>query len=273
MGFSGLQFDAYSPALRIPDLSGTGRRDFLRMLTSQDQALVGLRGDLGSKGFGPGADVDRLLSRLDDAMEAAVGLMAPLLCIDFGPLPAAPPTARPKTTITPEQAGLLFIPTPTSETPQDQAPPTPPDPAFVSSVDGALADLGQRADRYGVMLGFRSDLAGFASIDAALRRANCPYFGIDLDPPALLRDQWTADEIFSRLGHLIRHVRARDANVGSERRVQPTSLGRGDTNWPQLLSNLDAAGYAGWITIDPTELTDRVAAAAVGLAHLRMAMR
>jgi hypothetical protein len=46
-------------------------------------------------------------------------------------------------------------------------------------------------------------------------------------------------------------------------------IGRGDTNWSQLLSNLDGADYGGWVTVDPLELPDRVAAATGGAAHLR----
>src|SRR5947209_7479942 len=55
MGFAGLHFEAYGAALRIPDLSATGRREFLHLLSNQSQHLVGLRADAGPKGFGPGA--------------------------------------------------------------------------------------------------------------------------------------------------------------------------------------------------------------------------
>ena len=55
LGFDGLQFDAYSPGLKIPELSRSGRREFLRLLSSQDRQLVGLRFDVGPRGFGPGA--------------------------------------------------------------------------------------------------------------------------------------------------------------------------------------------------------------------------
>src|SRR5829696_4340304 len=86
-GFTGLQFEARTAALDIPELSGTGLREFMRLLTAQDQQLVGLRLDLGTKGLGLGADVDRELSRLISVMEAAKGLAAPLVCVDLGRLP------------------------------------------------------------------------------------------------------------------------------------------------------------------------------------------
>jgi sugar phosphate isomerase/epimerase len=56
---------------------------------------------------------------------------------------------------------------------------------------------------------------------------------------------------------------------GADRRTQPAVIGRGDVSWDALLSDLGAAGYRGWITIDPTELTDRLTAAKAGLTRLR----
>ncbi len=270
LGFSGLQFDAYSPALRIPELSGTGRREFLRVLAGQNQELVGLRVDAGPKGFGPGADVDRMLGGLDLVMEAAKALAAPLICMDLGPLPEPPKVAKPKPKVTAKQAGLILLPEsfePATEDVDDASPPA--DPAFVAQVDAALADAAARADRYGVMLALRSDLSSFAALDEVLRRVRCPWFGVDFDPAAALVDAWPMDEIFSRLGASIRHVRARDALKGTNRgRTKPAMVGQGDISWGELLANLDGAGYAGWISIDPVELTDRMAAAAQAMKYL-----
>lgn len=270
MGFAGMQFDAYGPSLRIPDLSGTGRREFRQLLSGQNQQLVGLRVDLGSKGFGPGADVDRLLHGLDRALEAAVGLIAPLVCIDLGSIPEPERTATPPPKITPKQAGLILLPESFAVPAIDPVTANPPpDAAFVSQVEAALGELGELADRYSVVLAFRTDLSSFAAIDRTLRSVRCPWFGVDFDPAAALRDEWSMDEIFSRLGSDIRHVRGRDAIGGVNHRTKPAIVGRGDIQWDQLLANLDAAGYAGWITLDPVELPDRLVAAAQGLKHVR----
>lgn len=268
LGFDGLLYDAYSSSLSLPELSQTGRREFRQVLAAENRQLIGLRADLGPKGFGPGADVDRLLSRLDKAMEAAAGLQAPLLCMDAGPLPEPPAEALPAPAVTPEMAGMIILPPPVAA----PAPATAPahlDEKLASHVDAALFELGRRADRYGVTVALRSDLASFAALDRALRAASCPWFGIELDPVAVLRDQWSLDETLSRLGGFVRHVRGRDGIAGSGQRTTPAIIGRGSTEWATLLSALDAAGYAGWITIDPLELADRSAAAAAGLAHLR----
>lgn len=273
LGFNGLLFDAFSAELDLPSLSVTGRREFRHVLSAQDRQLVGLRVDLGAKGFGPGADVDRLLAQFDDVLQSAAGLVAPLVCVEAGPLPEPPRQSKPAPKVTPEMAGLILIPTltaaPAPEVTQDPLPPQI-DPVFVAQVDGAMAELGRLADRYNVTIAFRSDLSSFAAVERALAAARCPWFGLDLDPVAILRDAWEVDEIFSRLGPLIQHVRGRDAVCGADRRTKPMSIGRGDTKWDRLLSNLDGATFRGWITLDPMELPDRAAAATAGLKYLKL---
>src|SRR5438045_8586855 len=269
LGFTGLLFDAYSSALALPGLSSTGRREFRHVLRSHDLELVGLQGGLGANGFGPGADLDRVIDRLDRAMEAAAGLAAPMLALDVGPLAELPRSDSPKAAVTPEQAGLLILPTPVPA-PKAPAPVVAPiDQALLDSVGGALTEIGVRADRYNVTVAFRSSLASFAALENAILGARCPWFGVDLDPVALLRDDWDADQVFSQLGSLIRHVRGCDAVRGADRRTKPAVIGEGSVEWHALLARLDASGYHGWITIDPVELTDRVEAARRGLAVLR----
>lgn len=266
-GFAGIQLDAVSPLLDVTTLSQTGRRELIHVLSSNDQQLIGLSADAGPKGFGPGADIDRILSAAQKIMEAAKSLGAPLVCIDAGPLPEPEATAPPPR-VTPQDAGLIIIPTPPPP-PKEGRPVPGPDPAVLSHIDNALTALGTLADRIGVPCAFRSDLASFAAINRALTAAKCPSFGVDLDPVAILRDDWLLDEIFSRLGPLVRHVRARDALAGANGRTKPAPIGQGSTHWPELLAALDAASYRGWITIDPLELPDRTAAAIAAAKHIR----
>src|ERR671916_1719777 len=96
LGFSGIAFSAYSNTINLPDLSSSGRREFRHLLTSQNQQLAGVWVDLGPRGFSPGADIDRLLDRLDKVLETAKGLAAPVVSLDLGPLPPAPRVAAPK---------------------------------------------------------------------------------------------------------------------------------------------------------------------------------
>jgi sugar phosphate isomerase/epimerase len=237
-------------------------------LSASNQKLIGLSASTGPKGVGPGADVDRLLRDLDCVLETAAGLAAPLLCLDVGPLPAPKREEKPQPKVTPEMAGLLIIPT-APKKPEIVEPGPAPDPAFAAQVDGVLIELGRRADRYGVTVAMRSELSGFSALHRALLASACPWFGIDLDPTAMLRDEWEVDEVFSRLGSLIRHTRGRDAIKGQGGRTQPAVMGKGDVRWEEIMQRLDEAGYAGPITVDPMELADRVAAARAGASHLR----
>ncbi len=236
--FAGLLVEAYGSALNVPDLSGSGRREVRQILASHEQELVGLRVDLGPKGFGLGADVDREMSRIERAMEAAAGMGSPLVCLNVGMLPAAPMRETPRPVITQEQAGILILPdTVIAPPPPPPAIPiTPADAAFMSQVDGALVELGRRADRYNAIVAMRTDLSGFAALERALRAAACPWFGVDLDPVAVLRDDWPMDEVFARLGESVRHVRraTRCAEANGERNRCPSGAEawNGANCWP-----------------------------------------
>jgi sugar phosphate isomerase/epimerase len=272
-GFEGLVFDAYSSRSNLAELSASGRRDFRHLLAAQSQQLAALAIDIGPKGIALGADVDRVIARLDTAMDTAVGLGTKLICVDLGPLPAPPPQPKPQKKITADEAGLIILPPPSMGAVEGAAPAEPisgpTDPDATGAIDAALYEIGQRADRYGVTVAFRSDLASFAALERAIKEASCPWFGVDLDPVAILRDAWPMDEIFSRLGGLIRHVRARDALRGADRRTRPAPIGRGSVNWGELLGYLNEAAYHGWLTIDTLELENRAPAAQAGLELLR----
>jgi len=269
VGFSGLQFDADWAALDLISLSASGRREFRQLLASESQHFIGLRAELGPQKLAPGADIDRILSIAEKLMEAAAALQAPLLCLDLGVLPEPARVVPPRPAVPAGQAGLILIPEPARPREIAGPPPVAPDPAHVSLVSVVLEELGRRADRFSVMVAMRSELSSFAALASALRAANCPWFGVDLDPVAVLRDEWSPDEIASVLGSQIRHVRARDAVAGADRRTRPANIAAGATDWPAMLSTLDAAGFHGWLTVDPIDLPDRLAGAAAGIAALR----
>jgi sugar phosphate isomerase/epimerase len=272
-GFAGIVFDAYSPRLNLAELSASGKRDFRHLLSAQDQQLAALSLDIGPKGISLGADVDRVIARIDTTMDTAVALGTRLLLIDLGHLPAPPQQPKLQKKINPDEAGLIILPPPSMGAVEGATPPEPisgpADPEATGAIDAALYEIGKRADRYGVTIAFRSDLASFAALERAIKAASCPWFGVDLDPVAIVRDAWPIDEIFSRLGALIRHVRSRDAVGGADRRTRPAPVGKGSVNWGELLAKLDEAGYQNWLTIDSLELQDRAAAAKAGLEYLK----
>jgi sugar phosphate isomerase/epimerase len=234
-GFAAIQMGPRLGSLDLLSLSQSGKRELRAVLRADALELVGLRLDLGGNGLSPGADIDAALDGIENVMVAAAGLQCPLVCVDLGAVPMEPKPA--------------------------------------ATVDAALFELGRRADRHGVVVAFRSELAAFSAIDRAIKSAACPWFGIDLDPVAILIDEWSEDEIFSRIGGLIRHVRGRDATVGAERRTKPAAIGNGSVDWRRLFGGLEGAGFHGWITVDPMDLPNRSAAAVAGLAAMRGVLR
>ena len=95
LGLGGLLFDSFSSSVSIPELSTTGTKEFRHVLAAQAQELIGLRADVGPKGMGPGADIDRLLWRLDAAMRVTPPLRHDVKMETM--MPAAPraPSTRP----------------------------------------------------------------------------------------------------------------------------------------------------------------------------------
>lgn len=277
-GIDGLLFAARSGAVDLTTLSASGQREFRQALSSQQRAIVGLRYEPGAKGFSPGADVDRELHRLARTLEAARGLQAPLVCIDVGPLPRAEVEQKEigPSNVSAEMAGLILIPSAADVAKAQAAKPresgeqrTSADEVFETQLDAVMIELGQIADRMGVMLAMRSGLASMASLERMLKRAACPWFAVDLDPVHLFGEDLPADQVFDRIGSLVRHVRVRDALRGAGQRTSPTAVGRGNVDWGEIASLLDDAGYSGWMTIDPLDLPDRASAIVAALKLLR----
>jgi hypothetical protein len=164
MGFGGLVFYAHARTLNLPELSGTGRREFSHTLRKNAQTLVAIRADIGPKGLAPGADLDRLLAGLDGVLRVARDLDAELVTLDLGPLP---------------------------EVEADQTK--------TAHVGGALQALCGLAERYRMRVALSASLSALSSLDRALQALRCPHCGVCLDPVALLHDRWSGDEIFSFL--------------------------------------------------------------------------
>src|SRR4029079_10472966 len=142
-------------------------------------------------------------------MEAATAMGSPLVCVDLGPLPVPVQTEPLKPKVTPELAGFILLPETSAKAPAPAQTTPPPNPAFVSQVDSALVELGRHADRTSTVIAFRAELSPMSAMERALKAVDCPWFGVDLDPAAVLGDAWDLDESFARLGPLVRHVRGR----------------------------------------------------------------
>lgn len=267
LGCEGVVVPARSPIADLTQLSTTGAREFLHVLASLGQRLAGVGHDLGPDGLSPRADLQREVEGLQASIRAAAAVGRATVLVDLGPLPpppvAAPPPRQP---ITPEQAGLILLPEPSPE------PPTPAparDLPFESTLHAALREVASTADRNGVTVAFRASLAPLAALSAALHAVDCPWFGVDLDPLAVLMEDRDRHAVLSDLGSLVRHVRGRDGVRGAGQRTRAVVLGQGQVDWPAFAADLEAAGYRGFITIDVRDLPNPRAAAAAAVALLR----
>lgn len=268
-GFAGLTVPARAPAADLTQLSQTGAREYQHILSSFGQQLVAIEHRLDKHGISPTADIDRVLDEAAKLIKAAGELGRVMICLDVGALPPATTAAKPKPAVSPLQAGLIIIPDAASAPAEPSTPAEPRDEKFEASADTALREIGALADRHGVILALRASLANFAAMERAIAASRCLWLGIDLDTQSILADDWSMDEIFSRLFPLLRHVRAKDGLRGSARRVQSARIGDGQIDWPALLANLDASAYGGFVTLDTTDLTDRRTAAVSGLSYLK----
>jgi sugar phosphate isomerase/epimerase len=273
LSFDAVQLPLSVPGLSLAELSRTGQRELVKTITSVNLAISSLATSAGRAGLMPGADVDRALDHLEKALRTAADLASlgqnVVLCVDLGPLPPPPAeVATPRKAVDPAALGALILPEPVAA-PVAPTPAVPRDLVAEAALDGALIELGRRADRYGVPLALRSELGALASIHRAMDAARCPLFFLDLDPVAVLRDEWDLEQTLAGFAGRIAHVRARDARKGTQSRTQPVPLGQGDARVSEVLRSLDDAHYPGPVTLDPTELPNRQQEARSGLAYLR----
>jgi sugar phosphate isomerase/epimerase len=264
--FAGVVLDPSAfPAM--VDTSQTGRREIVRLIERGGLALTAIDVRLAHQGFSPRGDLQRELDRVSRAIDIARGLRGKLVLCDLGPLPAAPHEASvPRAPIAPSALGRLILPDPPKA---DPPPPSMPrDLAFEATLETALRELAERADKTGCLIAFRSSLGSFASLARALRSVDCGYFGVDLDTLALLADAWSVDAVFDAIGGSIRHIRSRDGQRGAGGRVVPSEVGKGEVDWPLLFSLCRDADFDGPFTLDTIDLPDRKGSAIRGAAAL-----
>ena len=267
---AGLQVDAITRALDLTSLSTTGFREIARLFSSHNLRLIAVRCETGSEGFGPKSDTDRLLDRADGVLRSAAALGCESVCVDLGRLPPASVVHKPRPKVTKEMAGLLILPdSVTADEPEPISIPTKIDPALLSHWQQAMSTLGDMADRYGVSVAFSSQLSSLAALVSMVSSVRCPWFGYEFDTVALLRDDWSIDDLFTAVATDIRQVRARDAIRGEDRRTKPAIIGRGDVAWRNVLNMLKDAAYHGAITLDPTDLPDPAVALQSGIVQLK----
>ncbi len=271
LGYSGIQLDLAFGELKLAELSGSGRREVRHLISSANLELESLRGALPADLLRSGTDHDRVLWILKRGIETAAAMSVGTLCFDLGCLPGVERKAPARATRAVPASSLIIIPDPAEVAAlQEPEPPvTQEELASWSGIDAVMHEVGDIADRAGVVLAFSSELSSYASLARLLEGAQCPWFGVDLDPVSVLRDRWDLERVLDVVGSSLRHVRGRDAVRGSAGRTQPANIGQGSTDWQQMLGALDAGAFGGWIAIDTVDLPDRSSAARDAIRYLK----
>ena len=116
-----------------------------------------------------------------------------------------------------------------------------------------IASLAERGMKLGVQLAAQiscDDLAQVADFIAQLPEGT---LFLDLHPPQIMAEGHSPQKFVGELGGHVAHVYAvdavRDLSAGRNREVE---LGRGSTDFPAILGQLEEFGYAGWVTIQRT---------------------
>lgn len=226
-----------SGALDPRVLGNSGRRHVLRFLNGLGLQLKALSADLpGVRLTDPGR-VEERIDRTRETLEAARELRVPVVTTFVSAL-------------THPQTGE----------------------ASLCAVD-ALRQMGEDAERFGVVLALRPSADQPEHLARLLTEVNRPMIRLCIDPAALLMSGVSPTTLVAARPDDIVLSHARDGRRGSADRAGiETRLGEGDVDWNGHLALLEAAGYSGPQILRRLDATDPQADLLAGRRWLEQAM-
>jgi L-ribulose-5-phosphate 3-epimerase len=133
-----------------------------------------------------------------------------------------------------------------------------------------LDDLGRFGNRVGAILAAETGMQTGEELARLLAQLPEGSLGVDFNPGRLLLGGFSPQEAVAALGPWILHVHASDARRGlAPGLVEPTTIGRGDADFPALLAALDERGYRGYFTFQSTAAGDPKRELAEAVAQFR----
>ena len=129
-----------------------------------------------------------------------------------------------------------------------------------SAFDGALSELGRRADHRGARLGIETGTDAGASLAAFLNGIGSPGLAASLDPASLLRAGHDPVIAARELSEWVVHAYADEGGGSSGRSVVVSSRGSGRLDWIEYLGALEEIDYRGYLTIWPDPHADQAEA-------------
>lgn len=228
----GLQANAVGP-LSADVLTETGRRELRNLLKSFNLQLSALGCPI-RRGLDVAEDLDRRLAQVQKAMQ---------LAFDLG-------------------ARKVVVPLPKLTT--DPASPA------AATLRDSLTALGAYGDRVGTLVCLEAGLDDAATVKQYLATFDTGSLRVNFDPANFVMNGHDPLAAVATLGGLIAHTHARDARRSSiSSGPQEVAVGAGDIEWMAYVATLESIDFHGYLAVERTAGTNRVADVAAGLAFLR----
>ena len=218
-GVQGVQIDVREE-LKQSDLSETGRRQFLHRLSEIGLKVAAVQFPI-RRSLTDQQELDARVTALKAAMQFAWDLQCPILSSRIGKIPADPESA--------EYRLLREV----------------------------LDDLARHGNHVGVTLSITPTLDTADRLQTLISSIKTGPIGIDFDPGAFVSAGQNPSNALRTLHPLVTHFEARDAIRDIDGSGLEVALGRGETDWVELLALMHEAEYRGWINVNRTQGDDK----------------
>lgn len=232
LGADGVEIDLRSE-LPLADMSQSAIRQFRKLLDDYNLRLAAASYPT-RRGYEDPAELDRRMQGTKQAMKVAAELGGRVLVNRiFGELPEQDSTAW-------------------------------------DAMMHALESLAHEGARVGTQLAALTTTAPVDDLARVLNLMPDGTIGVALNPANLLAGGQSPLDTVEQLGPLVSYLYASDAvrDLGAKR-TEPVELGRGSADLPALLAALDARGYTGWVTAEPSGVGDASSELSTAVAFLR----
>lgn len=230
-GAKGVQFDVRDE-LRAAELTETGRRQFLHQLDEMGLRTASVTFPT-RRGFAEQAHLDARVAATRAAMEFAWQLRATVLVVRLGRIPTEKES---------KDYRLLFE---------------------------VVSDLARHGNQVGVTLAVTPTHDSPEVLREFVTAVKTGSVGIDFDPAAFVTAGYKPEDAFRQVHSLVSHFTARDGIRDIDGGGLETALGRGETEWIELLPLLEESDYSGWTTIVRTQGDDKPGDVARGVQYLK----
>ena len=213
IGADGFQIYVVAGEMAPWNLTGTGRRDFKKLVEGLGLTVSALCGDFGA-GYTDPAQVEEAVDKTRQVLDLSANLEVPIVTTHVGVIP---------------------------EDENDQA--------WMVMKD-AMTNLAGYADKLGSCLATETGPEAPLLMRRFIDEVGSPGLKVNYDPANLVMRGFDHIAGVGELADLIVHTHAKDALRKPDGSAGEVPLGEGHVKWVEYLAVLDAAGYDGFHTIE-----------------------